>query len=216
MSEEPAPRHWIEVLDNGRIVTYSRVPADATPTALHAGTLHEVEHAVDVQSTFLVDGKLRSVGPSPGPEHMFDYAKRAWVDTRSLAWYKARQWETIKSQRDAIEFGTFSYLGRVFDGDRDAQRRLTYCVSVSKQALALGGKFTTTFVLADNSTVELTAVDFIAIESAKGSQVLAAFAVAIPLRKRIEAATTVAEVEAVVWPKPAEPTPAPASSLPKP
>lgn len=202
--KEPTPRHWIEVLDDGRIVTYNRVPADAEPLALHGGKLHEVGRPVDVQSTMLAEGKLQPIGPAPSPKHAFDYALRAWVDSRDLAWWKAWQWATIKSQRDAIEFGPFSYRGHVFDGDRDAQRRLTYCVTVSRQALATGSRFETHFVLANDSAVLLLATDFIAIEHAKGSQVLAAFATAIALRKRIEAATTIVDVQAVVWPEPAD------------
>ena len=135
----------------------------------------------------------------PSVHHVFDRLTKQWIDQRTLADFKAAKWAEIKRHRDTAEFATFTYNGMEFDGDLDAQRRLTAYISISKSAIAAGQPFAAEFILANNQVVMLTAQNFLGIELAKVQAVAAAFAHATALREQIEAATTAAELDALVW-----------------
>lgn len=102
-----------------------------------------------------------------------------------------------KADRNRTEFGPFTYNGMTFDGDVNAQRRLSGVVSAAKSAIAAGQTFTKEFTLADNSVVQLTAEDFIGIEMAKLWQVDVAFQEYRLKKAAIEAAATLEELEAI-------------------
>jgi hypothetical protein len=148
--------YWIEVEPTGRVRSITQALGETAPMPLVSGnTLHLVEQRVDPRRAAWFNDELVDIGEAPSTNHVYDWGMRAWTDPRDLDWFKEAKWTEIKAQRDAIEFGTFTYDGNVFDGDVDAQRRLNVLISVSKSALAVGATFTVTFVLADNSTVEL-------------------------------------------------------------
>lgn len=135
----------------------------------------------------------------PGEYHVFDWFSKQWQDPRTLQDLKDAKWAAIKQARDAAEFSTFTYNGLVFDGDLNAQRRLTAYISVSKSAIAAGQPFSADFTLADNSLVTLSAQDFVGIELAKVQAVAAVFSHGAMLRNQIELATVVAELTSIAW-----------------
>lgn len=148
-----------------------------------------------VRCKHIGNGALSIVSPPPGEFFEYDIQLRAWVlDIR-----KAREVFTAsaKQERDAAEFGFFTYNGMTFDGDLDAQRRLSGLVSAAKSAIAAGHTFTKDFTLADNSVVQLTAEDLVGIEMAKLWQVDEAFQVYRAKKAAIDAATTLEELEAI-------------------
>lgn len=151
-------------------------------------------HYVDLGSNNLV-----AKPPQPSKHHTFNWQTKQWQDPRTLQDLQTAQWATIKQARDAAELGPFSCNGMRFDGDLNAQRRLAAYISVSKSAIAAGQPFSAEFTLADNTLVMLSAQDFVGIELAKVQSVAAAFAHATALRAQIEAASTAAQVAAVVW-----------------
>lgn len=162
-------------------------------------TVVESDLAADVILTecALIGGELVRVGPMPGPFMVYDPATGGWKDARTLDDLKADKRAALKAVRDTLEFGPFTYNGMIFDGDADAQRRLSGVVSAAKSAIAAGQTFTKQFTLADNSVVQLTAEDFIGIEMAKLWQVDVAFQEYRLKKDAIEAATTVAELDAI-------------------
>lgn len=180
-----------------------------TGRVIHGGTadapqlLAEAGHSVLEGATFvggwLSNGTHHAQPVSPSANHVFNWQTKQWQDPRTLQDLKDAQWSAIKQSRDAAELGTFTYNGMVFDGDLNAQRRLAAYISVSKSALAAGEPFSAEFTLADNSLVTLSAQDFVGIELAKVQSVAAVFAHATALRAQIEAASTAAQVAAVVW-----------------
>lgn len=125
---------------------------------------------------------------------MWSNVHMAWVDCRSFEQIKEDALIELKARRDAKEYGPFLYNGMTFDGDLDAQRRLSVLVSAAKSAIAAGHSFTKDFTLADNTVVQLTAEDFVGIEMAKLWQVDAAFQEYRAKKAAIEAATTHAEL----------------------
>lgn len=143
----------------------------------------------------VVGGAVHDAGPRPSTHHFWKRASLSWEIDLSVA--KAEKRVLAKKQRDATEFSPFTYNGMTFDGDLDAQRRISVLVSVAKTALAMGNNFTKDFTLVDNTVVQLTAEDFIGIEMAKVWQVDAAFQEYRLKRAAIEAATTLEELEAI-------------------
>jgi len=131
----------------------------------------------------------------PGDNYYWDAQNKTWL----FDFYGAKESKLIQimAERDAIEFGPFTYNGMVFDGDLNAQRRLSILVSAAKSSVAAGFSFTKDFTLADNSVVQLTAEDFIGIEMAKLLQVDAAFQEHRQKKAAIEAATTLEELEVI-------------------
>jgi len=131
----------------------------------------------------------------PGNNYYWDTSEKTWV--LDLIAVKNNLLVQVMAERDAIEFGPFTYNGMVFDGDLNAQRRLSILVSAAKSSVAAGFSFTKDFTLADNSVVQLTAEDFIGIEMAKLLQVDAAFQEHRQKKAAIEAATTLEELESL-------------------
>lgn len=130
--------------------------------------------------------------PNPSEEQ-----ERALKQAQELIGAKVSKRTLLKQVRDSVEYGPFIYNGMVFDGDLDAQRRLSVLVSAAKTAIVSGYSFTKDFTLADNTVVQLNAEDFIGIEMAKLWQVDAAFQEYRLKRAAIEAAKTLEELEAV-------------------
>lgn len=149
----------------------------------------------------IIDPPVRGwpVPPFEGAVLMYTDGKFWHRDDRDLEAVRTIKWEEVKQARTDVEFGEFTYNGMVFDGDLDAQRRLSILVSLSKSAIAAGEPFSADFTLADNTEVVLTAQDFINIEIAKAQTVTDAFAKARLLRQRINAATTKEEIVAISW-----------------
>lgn len=118
----------------------------------------------------------------------------------SLEDYKASAWERIKGERTRCEYGPFTWDGSQFDADSESQRRIQGAVQLAGLALAAGQPFQIDWTLYDNTVRTLTAQEMIAVGLALGEHVAAQYAIGRMLRASIEAATTVEELDAVVWP----------------
>lgn len=79
---------------------------------------------------------------------VFDYEIKQWVDPRSLDEIKSQKWAEIKSERDILEFGGFTFEGNSYDSDQVSQGRIMGAASAGIDQ---------TWTLADNTTVELSA-----------------------------------------------------------
>ena len=136
-----------------------------------------------------------AIPTSPSPEHTFDYTTKQWVDPRPLSDLQAAKWAQIKRDRDEAEFGGFTWDGSPFDSDAISQSRIQGAL----QLAALIPDFSIDWTLADNTARNLSAADLANVGAALGMHVAAQHAKARLLRSQIEAATTVAEVDAVTW-----------------
>lgn len=139
------------------------------------------------------------LGDSPSKFHKFDYLTHEWIDSRTLEQFKDLKWEEIKAKRTEVELGPFEYNNMMFDGNLDAQRRLSVLISISKTALAQGSDLTFNFTLFDNTSTELHAMDFVNIELAKAMAVDAAFDKARLKRIEIYSRNTKEEIDAIAW-----------------
>lgn len=85
----------------------------------------------------------------PSPHFIFDYEVKQWIDPRSLDEIKAQKWTEIKFERDQLEFSGFEFEGNTYDSDQVSQGRIMGAAAAGVDQ---------TWTLANNTTVELTAL----------------------------------------------------------
>ena len=135
------------------------------------------------------------IPPKPFTYSKFEWQTRTWVDQRTLQEIKDAQWDLIKQSRANAEYAGFMWDGSKFDSDILSQQRITGAVSLAM----LSSTFSIQWTLFDNTVRTLSASDMIGVGSALGTHVATQFAIGVTLRDQITAATSRAEVEAVVW-----------------
>jgi len=119
---------------------------------------------------------------------------------QALAMAQGLAWARIKAARDAAIAAGVTYNGNVYDSDATAQLRVTGAATMAQLAIASGNTaYSITWTLANNSIVTLTAQEVIAMAQAVGTNYQASFSKAQGLRGQITAATTQAQLDAVVW-----------------
>lgn len=107
-------------------------------------------------------------------------------------------WESIKATRQNLLSGTFTHGGNVYDVD---PVNIAGAAVDAREALTAGEtSWSQAWVLSNNTVVTLTAEQMIALGRAAKAVVSNLWATSQYLRGQIEAATTVAEVEAISWP----------------
>lgn len=107
---------------------------------------------------------------------------------------RARHWAFIKQQREAREYGGFTWDGSTFDSDPDARARIMGAVI---EAQALGPAFTRTWRLADNTLRVLDAKDMLDVGKALGAHVGQVFDIGNALYQQIQASDN---PESITWP----------------
>lgn len=194
---EAAPTiYWIEAFPSGQIYSSSSVPSGVTPTPIKGGSMIVVDRLCSPNESAYYDGEVVNIGRPETVHHEFDFALRAWVDRRDLAFYKDERWGLIKKARDDAEFGGFTWDGSVFDSDSVSQSRIQGAVVLA------GGveSFSISWTLADNSTRLLSGSEMLGVGVALGEHVNAQHERARALRAQIAAATSVNALQAIVWP----------------
>jgi Domain of unknown function (DUF4376) len=129
----------------------------------------------------------------------FRWSRGQWIDERPLSLAKFHKWQEIKRARTAAEFGTFTAGGHELDADRDSQIRLMSAMQSAIDARSLGEPFQLDWTLTDGTEATLTRAQVIGAGRALQQHVNAQQTKAKALKAQIEAATTVAQVDAVVW-----------------
>lgn len=169
-----------------------------------AGQLENGQSAVEGDGSWLthlvVDGQLTVLDiprVAPTNSHKWNRATASWDDPRTLEQVKASAWEAIKAQREARMNGTFTHAGNTYDID---PVNLSGASIDAREALIAEEVWSQMWVLADNTVVTLTAAEMIALGRACKTVVSNLWGMSQYLRGLVDAATTVEEVEAVVWP----------------
>lgn len=129
------------------------------------------------------------IGEPPSKLHVFNYDTRQWIDPRSLDDIKAQKWEEIKSQRDQLEFGGFEYNSNIYDSDQVSQGRI--------MGAAAAAGVDQVWTLADNTTVELTALQLQQLYAALQSHIAGAHERGRIARQLIFDAETKEQVESI-------------------
>ncbi|OAD82860.1 hypothetical protein ATN89_17410 [Comamonas thiooxydans] len=138
---------------------------------------------------------------------------------------QAARWAAIVRIRDGLETRGFPYKGRVFDSDERSASRINTTAQAAIAAKFFDQDFSTLWVCADNSTIELSREDVIGMPAAFALYASSLHVKARELRERIMEATTVQEVRGCIWegvedavpsnPGVPEPTPQPPVDAPE-
>jgi len=160
----------------------------------------EVADAVRDDTHRVANGAPVAFPAKPSANHVFDFAANQWVDPRTLAQIKAQHWKAIKAERNAQEFGGFTWDGSTFDSDAISQSRVQGAAQLAQIAIAQEHPFAIDGSLAVNATRTLSAQQMIAVGVAMGTHIQTQHGTARVLRQQIEAAVSAQEVEAVAWP----------------
>lgn len=175
---------------SGDYATYTSYAPDDLPQGAVA-----VDDGIDLADKYIVDGVLADRPARPSERHMFNYTTGQWVYGRDLDEAKALKWAEIKAARFAAEYGGFEWGGSPFDSDSVSQQRLSGAVQLAQ----MDSGFSIAWTLADDTVRTLNQVEMISVGVALGIHVQTGFAKGQALRAQIDAATTQAEVQAVVW-----------------
>lgn len=164
----------------------------APPESLSEFSTQEDAYIIGVVPNDLSDywdgEKFVSIGESPSQYCFYDYETKQWIDPRTIDEIKAQKWVEIKLQRDRIEFGGFEFEGNTYDSDQVSQSRI--------MGAAVAG-VDQTWTLADNSTVELTAMQLQQLYAALQAHIASAHERGRIARQLIYEAETKEQVEAI-------------------
>lgn len=149
-------------------------------------------------------------GTGPLPEWLTDQERPSrfhhwdggtWIldEQEQLADAKSRKLLEIDQARDAALAGGFEYGGNVYDSDQKSIQRIS---AIATLAL-MDPEFSTPYITADNSVVTLDASAVGGLGAAAAAHEAALVFHARALKDQVLSATTLSEVEAIVWTAPA-------------
>jgi len=178
-------------------------PTNGRPTTV--GTEPTSPHFVEVdghhmaKNVYVFNGALVDMPPQPSHHHVFNYTTKQWEDPRTLQDFKDQQWSAIKQARSsAIDAPLVTPYG-TFDSDAAGRTSITDAVLLANNLTAMSMPVAIEFTLSDNTSVTLNAEQMVHVGMLLGQKVQTAHPRSQTMRAQIETATTVAEVEAVVW-----------------
>lgn len=151
-------------------------------------------------SVYQVNPPVSSWPKAPGEGRVLTWnGGFTWDDTRSLADAKEQKWNDIKAERDKRLAGTFSALGHVFQIDLVMVPAAAF---EAKVALDSEQAWERRWTLANDSRVWLSAADMVQVGQIQGELVDTIMNDSQDIRELIDAAATLAEVDAVTWDPP--------------
>lgn len=122
--------------------------------------------------------------------------RKRWDDNRNLNRAQRLKWDEFKVLRAAEATAPFVWNGNTFDFDPEGIGR---AAASALTAIVRGSVFSEEWTLTDNTDILLSAQDMVNVADAQAASVKRAWAKARTRRRLINAATTVAQVDAVVW-----------------
>lgn len=189
---------------SGEIVRWG----ETTDPSVHAAAGLLIEQAGDPATHYIANGVVvaytsqqaanKAARPTYGVR--WDNGSMTWSDRRSLDERRAALWDAVKLARDAAEFGGFAWDGAVFDSDTQAQSRIQGGAQLATLALLSAQPFLIDWTLADNAVRTLSGAEMIEVGRALGEHIVTVHALGRALRAEIEAATDVAQLDAIAWP----------------
>lgn len=198
-------RYVIVDTESGEIVR--TVVCDAASADAQAQTGEVcIEHASAQRATHYYDGtgigaytqeQANAKAARPAHAAQWSNATLSWTDTRTLAEARAQAWERIKAEREQRAAQAGHAVTPALDSSEADRANIT---SVAVMLMAAPAIPSVRFTCADNERRTIARADFLAAALTIGGAVQALFEVADNLRAEIEAAATVAEVDAIEWP----------------
>lgn len=137
-----------------------------------------------------VTGLFSLIDEPPSNHHSFDYILNTWVNVQSIDEVKVQRWEYIKQQRNILEFAGFSFEGNVYDSDQISQGRIMGAAFAGVDQV---------WTLADNSTIELTALQLQQLYAALQAHIASVHERGRIARKLINEALTIEQIESITF-----------------
>ena len=122
-----------------------------------------------------------------------------WLDVRTLAEAKVDRWAAIKAERTSREDSGFAWSGSRFDSNPEARAAIYGEATAAQIAIAAAQAWSADWTLEDNTARTLTAADMLAVASRLSQKLATVRDKARALRVQINAATTIAAVDAITW-----------------
>lgn len=137
--------------------------------------------------------------PQPSDQHEFDYPSKQWIDPRTLTEHKAAAWDRIKLLRDAQGTTLLSTPYGVIQADAKASAAVARLSLTASHNLELNHDVLVHFTLANNHIVDLDARAVLLLDVLIHEREQMLREKASRLRDTIDAATTEAQLQAIVW-----------------
>lgn len=151
---------------------------------------------VDIQCQ---EGEEFYLNCPPGATHIIGNEPVTVIPEIPLGQIKLAKRHEINSARDNEELQPFEYLGKRFDADEKAMKRLTLATQAAAAAIMAGQTFVITWTCADNSTIDLDQAQMLGVLEAMMRRGVALHEKARALKAEVDSARTPEEVGAVVW-----------------
>lgn len=137
---------------------------------------------------------------APSPWHVWDKDQWAWVETpEAVTDARAAARERINVARNAAEREPFAAFGKTFDADDKAIQRILGAAQAAVVAKQLGQPLSIEWTCADNTTLAMDADMLVEIPVILAQAADTLHQRARSLKAQIDAATSLAEIEAVTW-----------------
>ena len=117
----------------------------------------------------------------------------------SLDESKALKKDAINEARTNAELAGFWFNDKEFDSDRDSISRIGNAATAAQSALLMKKEFAVNWITKDNSIIQLDANGVLMMHNALVQHVDVANAKSQLLKKRVDAANNINEVEAITW-----------------
>ena len=153
-----------------------------------------IEGVVPDGATHYINGQFLTQPPRPSPAHDWSDATFSWILNLDAAKRQARN--RINSARDTEELAGFTAYGKTFDSDKTSQQRILIAASTAQ---VVGSSFTIDWTTADNSVITLDYAQMLGLPVIMAQVGNALHQKARTLKSQIDAATTLEEINAVVW-----------------
>jgi len=157
--------------------------------------LRSVDCPSDHVSLQCQDGEEFHLNCPPEATHIIDNEPVTIITEPTLDEIKTAKIRDINHRRDQQELSGFDYLGKRFDSDVNAMRR----ISIAVQAAQSYPDFIVEWTCQDNSTITLNAEQIIAMPLTMAVYGNELHQKARTLKAQIEAATTIDEVNLIDW-----------------
>lgn len=144
-------------------------------------------------SHYIQNGAIVEYPPKPSAWHTFDFTKKRWVAT--LADARHAKWLELKERRQSALVAPFSFNGMTFDADMPSQSNISNAVLVARFSPDVTWQWT----MADNSVAEVDATTMIAVGEGLAARTKNIYEHSQSLRVQIDSATTVEEIDAIIW-----------------
>ena len=200
-----APARYVIVrVSDGEIVRTVVCDSDQAELQYQSGEALIQHDLADATTHYFTAGGIAEYPPtvalakSQRPQHPAEWSNEAlsWVDGRSIAEVRAARLERIKLEREARFYAPITVDGVTVDADRDSVANIMGAI----MEMQLTGTETRRWTLHDNTRMDLTLAQLVAIGSAIAERKEVLQNQSQDIRQLIEAAQTSADVAAVTWP----------------